>query len=71
MRQFSAKAGVLITLVFSLIMIGIIAWIAISFDVGRTPGLLYLWSASIIGMLIFTLVGVWQCFAVMKARNIK
>ena len=66
----SMKQETIVTAILSGLMIAIMVYVGIMFDIARNPGLVAIWGAVIGGLIILTAIGVWQAWVTIDRQKI-
>ncbi|HAF18108.1 MAG: hypothetical protein GX188_01940 [Syntrophomonadaceae bacterium] len=66
----SMKQETIVTAILSGLMIAIMIYVGIMFDIARNPGLVAIWGAVIGGLVILTAIGVWQAWVTIDRQKI-
>lgn len=66
----SMKQETIVTAILSGLMIAIMIYVGIMFDIARNPGLVAIWGVVIGGLVILTAIGVWQAWVTIDRQKI-
>jgi len=66
----SMKQETIVTAILSGLMIAIMIYVGIMFDIARNPGLVVIWGTVIGGLIILTAIGVWQAWVTIDRQKI-
>jgi len=66
----SMKQETIVTAILSGLMIVIMIYVGVMFDIARNPGLVVIWGTVIGGLIILTAIGVWQAWVTIDRQKI-